>query len=169
MRNFILFIAVALALSACAYSLFINTYPHLKTIRIATFVNRSTQYGVEQDLDESLNADFQKGNLLKIVQNDPDCLLEGEILDYSNKIYSYDANNQVKEYEVKILFKVKLTDLVKNVVIYQEDQLIMSKTYHNPNAGTESDSTQPQKEEDARAEIYKDLYDRLVKNTFQAW
>jgi hypothetical protein len=169
MKNFGITLAIALILCACSYSLFVNTYPYLKTIRIESFQNRSTQYAIEQDLDTSLHSDFQKGNLLDLVQKDPDCLLEGEILDYTNRIFSYDTNQQVKEYEVKILFQVKVTDLVKNTVIWEKDQLILSKTYLNPNLTSDQNTTEPQSEADARTEIYHDLYDTIIKSTFQAW
>jgi outer membrane lipopolysaccharide assembly protein LptE/RlpB len=168
MRKILWLLVAVGALSACTYSLFINTYPHLKTVRIEPFENRSTQYGIEQDVDETLSAKFQSGNLLKVEQNDPDCTLSGKIVDYSNKIYSYNANNQVREYEVKILFSVTVTDLVKSKVIYQNDQLLMRQAYLNPNVATD-DTTEPLNEEDARAKIYEDLYDTIVKNTFQAW
>ncbi len=158
----------AVTLTACSYSVYQTAYPYLKTIRIETFENRTIEYSIEQDLLDELTRMFQKDGQLKIVEISPHCQLEGVILDYENDIYSYDTNGNVKEYEVKILFSVKLTDFVKNETLWENESLLMKEAYLTQ-ASDDDTNTEPESEEEARQEIYSDLYDTILENSFQSW
>jgi len=152
-----------LIISSCSYSVYTNSYPYLKTINIRTFSNKTIKYELEENLLSALTDMFEKDGRLKIVDQNPDCRLEGEILDYSNKIFTY-GNNRVDEYEVKILFKVIFTDLKKNKILYQSDSLVLSETY------SESDDLSEFKtEEEAQNKIYQDLFETIMKETLEEW
>ena len=152
-----------LIISSCSYSVYTNSYPYLKTINIRTFSNKTIKYELEENLLSSLTEMFEKDGRLKIVDQNPDCRLEGAILDYSNKIFTY-GNNSVDEYEVKILFKVIFTDLKKNKMLYQNDSLVLSETY------SESDELSEFKtEEEAQKKIYQDLFEAIMKETLEEW
>lgn len=152
------------ALCGCAYTVYSNQYPHLKTIQLLTLDNKSTQYGIEQDLLNSLATSFLKERRLKIVTVNPDCHIEGKILDYSNKIYSYDNANNVKEYQVKLLLEIHFIDHTTNTILWENNQLLLSKVY-----SVEVTPNKPNSEEAAREEIYQDLYKEIMKNTLESW
>jgi len=158
---------LAAVLAACSYSVHMTQYPHLKTVRVMTFENRSTEYGIQEDLLSSLVSALQSDNQLKVVELSPDCTIDGVILDYKNEIYNYDENDVVTQYQVKMLVSITMTDLVKNEVLWQNEALLLTKAYQSANAQT--DTAVPQNEEEARQEIYSDLYDQLMKNTLQSW
>ncbi|OQX71940.1 MAG: hypothetical protein B6D62_00620 [Candidatus Cloacimonas sp. 4484_275] len=154
-------IIIFVLLLSCSYSVYTNSYPYLKTIKIATFSNNTTEYELEENLLLKLTDLFEKDGRLKIVDLNPDCKLEGEILDYSNKIYSY-GNENVDEYEVKILFKIIFTDLKKNKILYQNNSLVLSETYSGSNELSEFKT-----EEEAQNKIYQDLFDTIMKESLE--
>ncbi len=159
---------VVVIITSCSYSVYQTAYPYLKSIRIETFENRTVEYTIEQELLDQLTKSFQSDGQLNIVEISPHCQLEGVILDYQNDVYSYDASGNVKEYMVKILFSVKLTDFVKNQVLWENEALLLKEPYLTQENSTSSGS-EALTEEGARVEIYKDLYDAVLENTFQAW
>ncbi|MBN1948616.1 MAG: LptE family protein [Candidatus Cloacimonetes bacterium] len=151
-------------LTGCSYSVYSSGYPHLKTITVNVFTNQTTQYNLEQDLLLDLSDRFLKDGRLQIVGISPDCQLEGEILDYTNKIWRY-SETGVEEYEVRILFKVVFTDLVKNEIIYRHDTLSLREVYA-PNSDNEGDFTT---EEAAQREIYRKLFETIIRISLDEW
>ena len=158
-------ILVAWLLVACSYSVYMTRYPHLKTVRVTTFENRSTQYTVQEELLSDLVSQIQRDGQLKVVEQAPDCVLEGVILDYKNSVYDYTATDVVTQYKVQMLFSVTLTDLVKNEELWHNESLLLEQAYST----TSSQSGLPATEEGARKEIYEDLYNTLMENTFESW
>ena len=162
MKQIIILILV-LFLGACSYSVHSTGSPHLKTIVILPFTNNTTEYNLEEDLLNELSNLFINDGRLKIVGISPDCQLEGEILDYTDKIYTYDSST-IDAYQVKILFKIIFTDLKKNNIIWQNNSLILSETYSETDESSEFSS-----EAEAQNEIMKDLYDTIIKNSLEEW
>ncbi|MCD4829503.1 MAG: hypothetical protein K8R90_08780 [Candidatus Cloacimonetes bacterium] len=165
MNKFIPLLA-ALLLTACAYSVYMTQYPHLESIRVTTFENRSTQYAVQEELLLALSGEFQRDGRIKVVEMAPDCVIDGIILDYQNSVYDYDENDVVTRYKVKMLFSVTLTDLVRNEEMWHSESLLLEQVWQSDQS---VESSLPQSEEEARAEIYDDLYEQIMKNTFESW
>ena len=88
---------------------------------------------------------------------------ETEILDYTDKIYTYDSST-IDAYQVKILFKIVFTDLKKNSILWQNNSLILSETYSETDESSEFSS-----EVEAQKKIMKDLYDTIIKNSLEEW
>jgi len=154
---------VTVFLMACSYSVYTTGYPHLKTIAILPFENNTTEYNLEEVIFNSLTNYFENDGRLKIVSISPDCQLEGQILDYSNKILTY-AGSNVDEYEVRILFSITFTDLKKNNIIWQNKALIISETYSSSDENSEFSI-----EEEAQNEIIKDMFDIIIKESLEEW
>ncbi|MBN1327319.1 MAG: hypothetical protein JW996_05155 [Candidatus Cloacimonetes bacterium] len=148
---------------SCSYSVYPSGYPHLKTISIATFENNSVIYNLDEDLFIYLSSAFIQDGRLKIVSISPDCLLEGKIIDYSNDIYKF-SNIDVEEYEVKILFSVSFTDLTRNSLILSRENFVLSETY-----STSAIESEFKSEEEARQEIFRNLFDLVIKESLEAW
>jgi hypothetical protein len=163
MHKIIILLIISMVLAGCSYSVYSTGYPHLKTITIQQFQNSTTEYQLESELFQELSDRFEQDGRLSIVGISPDCQIEGGILDYSDKIYSYNTEG-IEEYQVRILFKIIFTDLVKNEVIYQNDSLVLSAEYSSADPEAEFTS-----EEEARYEIYKDLFDLILKETLEQW
>lgn len=159
----ILVIVACIIVISCSYTVYPSGYPHLKTITVTAFENRTTQYNLDEDLLNALSSQFIQDGRLKLVTLSPDCRLEGKILDYSNKIYKY-SDEAVEQYEVKIFFALEFTDLVKNTLILNKESIILSETYSETDPNSEF-----QNESEAQQKIFEDLFDLIIKDTLEAW
>ncbi|HOE91958.1 MAG TPA: LptE family protein [Candidatus Cloacimonadota bacterium] len=163
-RIYYLFLLL-LFLSGCSYSVYTSEYPHLKTILVQPFENKTVEYTLGQDAQNSLVNAFMKDGRLKINTQNPDAELRGEILDFRKRIYSYDNAGSVEEYQIQILFSVTFYDLKLNNEIYANKNLLLTRTY-NPS----SDNINVEKtEEEAINKILSNLFDDIIKNTLENW
>ena len=152
--------------SSCTYSVYSNALPHLKTIEIIEFENKSDEYGLEESLTDQLLTKFESDRKLKIVSLNPDCVLSGEILDYSDKIKGYSESNEIEEYEVKILLNIQFTDLVKNNELWANESLMLTEDYSPSEVENATVATTA---EEALQNIMEDLYREILKNTLEEW
>ncbi|HPY96733.1 MAG TPA: LptE family protein [Candidatus Cloacimonadota bacterium] len=154
-----------LFLSGCSYSVYTSEYPHLKTILVQPFENKTVEFTLGQDAQNSLVNAFMKDGRLKINTQNPDAELRGEILDFRKRIFSYDNAGNVEEYQIQILFSVTFYDLKLNNEIYANKNLLLTRTY-NPT----SDNINVEKtEEEAINKILSNLFDDIIKNTLENW
>lgn len=162
MKNTIVIIFL-IVLAGCTYSVYSSGYPHLKTISVKSFENITTEYILEEKVFNSLSDSFSNDGRLSLVSISPDCILEGEILDYSNEVLSY-AGSSVDEYQVQILFSVTFTDLQKNIIIWQNQSLLLKETYSasDPNITYKT-------EELAQDKIITDLFDTILRKSLEEW
>ncbi|HHE65766.1 MAG: hypothetical protein B1H06_04240 [Candidatus Cloacimonas sp. 4484_143] len=162
MKNAIIIIFL-IVLMSCTYSVYSSGYPHLKTISVKSFENKTTEYSLEENVFNSLSDLFSNDGRLNLVSISPDCILEGEILDYSDKVLSY-AGSSVDEYEVKVLFSVTFTDLQKNEIIWQNKSLLLKETYSSsdPNITYKT-------EEEAQDKIIKELFNTILTKSLEEW
>ncbi|MCB5249884.1 MAG: LptE family protein [Candidatus Cloacimonadales bacterium] len=159
-----------LILSGCSYSVYTSEYPHLKTILVQPFENKTVEYALGQETQNSLVNAFMKDGRLKINTQNPDAELRGEILDYRKRIFSYDNSGNVEEYQVQILFSIVFYDLKQNTQIYENKSLILSKTYNSSSMLNENTNVRVEKtEEDAINSILQSLFDDIIKNTLESW
>lgn len=158
-----LLVSMLLLFTACTYSVYSSGYPHLKTINVLQFKNNTIEYVIEEELFQSLTDQFDKDGRLKLVDLAPDCQLQGEILDYNNKIYGY-TKSDVEEYEVKILFQIDFVDLTNNEIIMHNESLLIREFY-----SADALNSDFQTEEEARLEIYTELFENIIKNSLEKW
>ena len=156
-------ILILIIVIGCSYSVYSSSYPHLKTVNIQSFENKTTEYDLEENILNQITNLFQDDGRLKIVDLNPDCTLEGTILDYSDKISDF-SDAGIDEYEVKILLNLKFIDLKKNDIIWENSALILSETYSS------SDELNEYKTEtEAQEKIIEDLFDTIMKETMEEW
>lgn len=164
-KNFITIFLLCLVFSACSYSVYTSEYPHLKTIHILPFENKTVEYALSQDIQNALVSKFMKDGRLKINSNQADCQISGEIIDYKKKIYSYDNNGSIKEYQLQILISFDFFDNKNNKSIYSNKSLLLSKTYNPSSTLDNVEKT----ETEALEKIYSDFFDHIIKNTLESW
>jgi hypothetical protein len=150
-------------LYSCSYSVYSGRFPNLKTIKIERFQNKTTEYNLDQELLDRLSKDFINDGRLKLVEKNPDSVLKGKILKYKNEVYSYE-NETVKQYRLEITFKVEFNNLVENKIIWNEDNLVLSKIYDNKNSTDLKEA-----ELNARQSIFSDLFQKILSNTLEEW
>ena len=150
-------------ITGCSYSVYTTGYPHLKTIQVLPVENYTSNYDLRDIVVNSFIDNFESDGRLKLVGLSPDCQLECNILDYSNKIVSY-SGSSIDEYEVRVLFNVVFTDLKENQIIWENQSLMQSERY------SLSDVNSVYKSElDAQEEISNKLFDTIMRNTLEEW
>ncbi len=149
-------------LLGCTYSVYSSGMPHLKTISIKDFENLTEEYQLDTNLTDALSEDFIQDGRLRIVDIAPDCILQGKILDYSNKLATYGSDG-VDEYEVRIMYSLTFTDLVKNEVIWKINNLVFSQLYSN------DENSDIKTEDEAIEKIEQDLFDRIMRESLEDW
>lgn len=162
MKNIYIMLGVII-ITACSYSVYSTGQTHLKTISIQTFDNNTVEHGLEEKVYNEISNHFIRDSRLNIVTQSPDCMLEGEILDYSNSIVRY-TDEGAEEYEVKILFKITFEDLARNEILWQKQSLVISERY----SATDPTSTYAS-EEQAQSAIILDLYEMMLRESLEQW
>lgn len=164
-KKFILASLIFALLSSCYYSVYSNAYPHLKKIRVEPFGNRSAEFALSENALNALSASIRNDGRLKQVTQDPDCSLEGEIISFEEKIYSYDSANQVQDYQLILNLSVTFTDLVKNEVIYENKGLRVTELYSVAPGSTARFNSK----EEALSEIFNTIFKTVIQNSLEAW
>ncbi len=164
-KKFILATLVLLLLSGCYYSVYSNAYPHLKKIRVQPFTNRSAEFALTDKALNELSAAIRNDGRLKQVTQDPDCSLEGEIISFEEKIYSYDSANRVQDYQLILVLSISFTDLVNNEVIYENQGLRVTELYRV----AEGSTARFENKEDALSEIFNNIFKTVIQNSLEAW
>ena len=164
-KKFIYPVMLLLILSSCFYSVYSNAYPHLRKIRILAFENRTSEYGLGDKLLNYLNREIRNDGRLKIVTEDPDCTLEGAILSFSERVYSYDTANQIQDYQLTMVVSVTFTDLINNTVLYENNALTVTELYAVAEGGTAKFKTK----EEAVEELIAKLYRTVLQNSIEGW
>ncbi len=128
-----------LALQAeCAFYSFSGSLaPHLKTVAVAQFDNRTAEFGVSEEMTDALIDEFQRDNSLKIAdRNSADVLVEGEIIRLDDRAGAFDQSERVQDFKLYITVKVKCSDQVKRQTLWEER--ITQWGAYDPSAGPDS-------------------------------
>lgn len=129
------------------------------------FENKTSEFDLADKALEILSAQFNSDGRLKLVTQQPDCQLDGSITDYKESVYSYDAANNVQDYQIRITFSVALVDLVKNQTIYENNNLVITEQY----AVSALSSSKFKSKEEALNEIIRNLFKAIVQNSLENW
>jgi hypothetical protein len=164
-KKFIVFMLVMLILGGCSYSVYSNAYPHLKRMQLMAFDNKSSEFTLGDIVINNLSNSFREDGRLRLVTRQPDCQLEGSILSFSEKIYSYDTANNVQDYMVAITFSVTFTDLTKNTALYENKSLTVSEMY----AVSDESTSRFKTKDEAINEICSKLFKNIMQNTLETW
>jgi hypothetical protein len=158
-------ILICSLLSGCSYSLFVNSFPHLKTVNVTPFENMTSEYTLAQDFTNYLVNRFQNDGRLKISTLSPDATIDGSVMDYRHEILSYDMAGNVSEYRVQILFSIIMSDLVFSQHMYENKTLLVSEVYSPSSQNPEQFTT----EAEAVEKIFEKVFDTIIKATLESW
>ncbi len=159
MKRVYLLLPIIAILAGCGcYSFSGSTLPsHIKTVAVPLFTNRTTQYGIEEKLTESLINALVRDNTLKVVpEGRADSVLRGSIVDYKKEAYTFDENENVKEYIVRIYVTASFEDLRKKRELWKEEKL-EGWGFYLAQGETEDDA-----QERAIAKLSEDLVNKLI-------
>lgn len=95
--------------------------PHLKTVAIPLFDNRTAEFGVTEEMTDTMIDKFTQDGSLKITdRSSADVLLEGSISRINDRAGAYDANERVQDLKIYVSVQIKCTDLVKRQILWEE-------------------------------------------------
>jgi hypothetical protein len=128
-----LLIASALAgasLAGCGYSLSSRTNPHITSIAVPIFENKTLEKGIEERLSDGITDAFLNDKKLRVVkEKDADSVILGTIEGYERTPFTYDKNQNVQEYKVTMTLHVVYEDRKKNRVVWVEMAMSAWGTY----------------------------------------
>ncbi|MCD4664865.1 MAG: hypothetical protein K8R68_06295 [Bacteroidales bacterium] len=135
---------------------------HLRTVAIPMFENKTSEFGVREDITDAIINQFTQDNSLKVTdRRSADSIILGTITNIREQAGAYNAEEQVKEIKVNVYIHAKFEDLKKHKVIWEE-QIIQWGIY-NPNlpAGEEG-STRQDAIKEAIDKIVADIFNKTV-------
>jgi hypothetical protein len=160
-------LSLALVAGCGLYSFSGSSLPsHIKTIAVPIMENKTLDYQVANEATEAITQRFIQDNRLKVVgESRADCVLEGQITSYENKVYNYSASQTPEDYIVVIRVAATLRDAVKNRELWKQDPITVSAIYT-----VVPGSAQELKDEaGARRKAIQNLAEDVLARTMEQW
>lgn len=132
----------------------------VNSIHIAVFNNQTLQYGVEDRLTDRVVNEFEFNARLHIEnRNNADIILTGIITRADFQPFSYDEDNVVKEYQLRMEVRISLHDRVNDTYIFK-DEIIRGETTYDVDLSTE---------DQAIDEVIVDLAEDIVRRCIEGY
>jgi hypothetical protein len=159
-RAWIIFFLIPLFFTAnCGYYSFSGSgLKGVNSVAVPLFENQTQEYGIRESLTQKVVDAYIQDNTLKVVNEKiADTVLSGTITGYLREAHTFDENENVKEYKVRIFVKVNLEQTNKKKIIWEEENLEGWGIY------SASDETEDDGKEKALQKLAEDIVNRTVK------
>ncbi len=159
----LLFLCLALYLNSCAYTVKSILPEHIKKVTVTTFKNNTFHYGLEDTLTDAVIREFIVDGRLRVGRaKTADALLSGEITRYDREPLSYDNENIVEEYKIRIMVDITFKDLTTAEALWKEKEMEGEATY--------SVRIEPiETEQEGLERAIEELARRIVSRTIEGW
>ncbi len=135
--------------------------PHLNTVAIPLFDNRTAEFGVAEEMTDTLIDEFTRDGSLKISERgSSDVLVEGSIIRIDDRAGAYTQSEEVEDLKIYVTVKIKCTDQVKRQVMWEE-RLTQFGTY-DPAEGADGRLT-------AITEAIEKTSEEILNKTVSGW
>ena len=135
--------------------------PHLNSVAIPLFDNRTAEFGVTEEMTDTVIETFTQDGSLKISdRSNADILLEGTITQVSDRTGAFDARETVQDLKIYISVQVKCTDQVKRLIMWEE-RLTQFGTY-DPSQG-------PDARVDGITDAIEKICEEILNKTVSGW
>jgi len=157
----LILIVQLLFLTNCSYYSFSGSgLKGISSVAVPLFEDQTQEYGLRESLTQKLVDAYVQDNTLKVVnQKNSDSILNGTITRYLREAHTYDENENVKEYKVRVFVKVTLEETEKKKIIWEEDNLEGWAIY----------STLDETEDDGKEKALQKLAEDIVNRTVKGW
>ncbi len=140
--------------------------PHIKTIAVPILGNETLESNIANEVTEAITQRFIQDNRLKIVgENRADCVLEGRVVAYENKVHNYSASQTPEDYIVVLRLALTLRDVVKNRDLWKDDAVTVSAVYSVVPGREQALTDEPT----ARQKAIRDLAEDVLARTMEQW
>ncbi|MBM3285737.1 MAG: hypothetical protein FJY88_00055 [Candidatus Eisenbacteria bacterium] len=159
---------VALLASGCGiYSFTGSSLPsHIKSVSVPILMNDTHEPALANEVTDAITQRFLQDGRLKIAgESRADCILEGRVVSYENKVHNYSAAQVPEDYIVVMRVGLTMRDSVKNRELWSEESLVVSAVYRV--AGEGQDGLRD--EEAARRKAIADLAEDVLARTMEQW
>jgi outer membrane lipopolysaccharide assembly protein LptE/RlpB len=145
---------LAVVVAGCGYS-FRGTLPeHIQTVAVPVFANKTGEPRIESLLTNGVVEAFSTNGRLRVVRReDADAVLEGEVIGYSVQSISYDSQANVRQYRLVVTMNLKLLDMKKSAVLFEEHGLREKADFNVQNAVSQTISVEETAVRTAATEI----------------
>jgi outer membrane lipopolysaccharide assembly protein LptE/RlpB len=154
---------LAAAVAGCGYS-FRGTLPeHIQTVAVPVFANKTGEPAVESFLTSAVVEAFSTNGRLRVVKREvADAVLEGEVIGYSVQSISYDSQANVRQYRLVVTMNLKLLDMKKSAVLFEEHSLREKADFQVMNAVSQTISREETAVRTAATEIARAIVSLTV-------
>jgi hypothetical protein len=155
----VLTLAIFVAAGCGVYTFNPGGRSDIKSIAIERFENKTTEYGLaDQMSDLVIDAFIADGNLKVVSLENADAVLSGVLTRYERRPYKYDQNDQVESYEVIMDFDITLRKPKTDAEIWKE-KMTQQGIYNV------ADET----EQDGQQKAIKLLVEAIINKTTKSW
>ena len=161
-----------LFLSGCGYYSFSgSSVSGIKTIAVPLFDNQTQEYGIRESLTEALADEFVKDNTLKVVnEKRADSILRGVITKYERESHTFDEQENIKEYIVRIWVNLRFEEKKTTKTIWKEEGMQGWGIYCVTDCVDESGNPKPEEtEDDGKERALEKLAEDIVNRTVKGW
>jgi outer membrane lipopolysaccharide assembly protein LptE/RlpB len=117
-------VGLILVAAACGYSTKGNLPPHIKTVAVPTFKNKTQEPAVEGTITAAVvNAFTTSGKLRVVPVGQADSILDGEVVGYDVQSISVDRRINVRQYRLVVTLNLEFRDVKQNEMLFREEGL----------------------------------------------
>jgi len=165
----IVFGVVVLALSGCGYTRQTVLPRNIKTIYVETVKNKldmekvyAYQQGLEMDITNAVIRRLQEDGTVKVSKQDTaDAILKTDLLAYEQEGLRYNQLEEVKEYRLFIVVKIRLVDAKTGDLIWEEPNFTGDNEYYVSDV---SSIAEQKAALDVVARLAANIVDRIVQD-----
>lgn len=119
----LLLFACWLLLGGCgAYSFSSSGASHLKTVAIPIFQDRTSEFGIKEELTDEVISQFTRDNTLRVTdRRNADSLIEGTVLSVEDRAGAFSSDERVSDIRIFLTVQVKYEDLKKRKTVWEEN------------------------------------------------
>ena len=123
-------VLLAVALAGCGYSFRGNLPDHIKTVAVPLFTNKTSEPAVESLLTSAVVQAYASNGRLRVVRpEEADAILDGEVVGYSVQSIAFDNQANVRLYRLQVKMNLKLRDVRRNSVLFEQQDLRESSDF----------------------------------------
>jgi outer membrane lipopolysaccharide assembly protein LptE/RlpB len=154
---------LATALAGCGYSFRGSLPDHIQTVAVPIFVNKTGEPAVENFLTNAVVEAFSTNGRLRVVRREEaDAILEGEVTSYVIESIAYDSQANIRQYRLVVTMNLKLRDVRRNAVLFEEPRLREKADFQVMNAVSQTIAREETAVRQAATEIGRSIVSLTV-------
>jgi outer membrane lipopolysaccharide assembly protein LptE/RlpB len=107
--------------AGCGYSWRGTLPPHIRTVGVPVFANRTQWPNIESALTTAVASAFATDGRLTVVRpENADAILEGEIVNYQVTVIAFDSNANPQQYRLFVTVNVRFRDVRRGVMLFEQ-------------------------------------------------